>query len=81
MNATHIELKTFHKDGNDNTKEKTTDIPIEHIMNGSIRTYEDKGKEVIDKSIITCGHYKHFIAMSKFDLKSLLSEKINYKSI
>lgn len=78
-NATHINLKTFHRDASGNIKEKRSDIPVLHIAEGSIREYEDKGQVCPDKSIITFGFHKHLILMSYADLKRELSEKLNMK--
>lgn len=77
--ATHIQLKTFHKDGQSNSKEKLTDIPVEHIKNGGFREYEDGGKVVEGKSIITYLGHKYFIAMPLSELKRKLSEKLGLK--
>lgn len=77
----HIALKTFHADSGGVLKEKMSDIPVDHIKNGSIREYYDKHSACMDKSMVVCGHFKYQIAMSKTALKEVLSEKLNMKFI
>lgn len=75
----HLQLKTFHKDGQHNSKEKVSDIPTEHIRHGTLREYEDGGKTVEGKSIITYLGHKYYIAMPLSELKRKLSEKLGLK--
>lgn len=78
-NSEFISLPTFHKDGNDITKIKQSDIPLLHVRNGTLRTYEEKGSKLEDKTMIIYGTHKHYIAMSISDLKSYLTKKLDFK--
>lgn len=79
LNNSFISLPTFHKDGNDITKEKQSDIPLLHVSNGTLRTYEEKGSKIDSKTMIIFGTHKYYIAMSISDLKKHLTEKLGFK--
>lgn len=78
-NDAWITLPTFHKDGNDIAKEKESDIPLLHVSNGTLRTYEEKGQKVSGRTMIIYGTHKYYIAMNISDLKNHLTEKLGFK--
>jgi|LakMenE18May11ns_1017448.scaffolds.fasta_scaffold7920782_2 hypothetical protein len=78
-NNEFIELKTFHRDANNISKEKLSNIPLDHVRGGTYRTYEDSGKQVENKTMIIFGTHKYYIAMSISDLKTHLSNKLGFK--
>lgn len=78
-NNEFIKLPTFHKDGNDFSKEKESVIPLLHVSNGTLRTYEEKGKKIEDKTMLIYGTMKYYIAMSISDLQKHLADKLGYK--
>jgi len=78
-NSEFIELKTFHKDANNISKEKLSNIPLDHVRAGTFRTYEEAGKQVENKTMVIFGTHKYYIAMSISDLKAHLTNKLGFK--